>query len=60
MRIWQANISKRIVALVPVRGSQVVEEGEFELDGMTSPAVEERLPSFGPHVVLLDVYTALP
>jgi 2-methylaconitate cis-trans-isomerase PrpF len=31
--IWQANIGKRIVAHVPVRNGEVVEEGDFVLDG---------------------------
>jgi hypothetical protein len=39
-RIWQQNIGKRIVAHVPVRGGEVVEEGDFELDGVTFPAAE--------------------
>ena len=38
VRIWQVNIGKRILAHVPVRGGQVVEEGDFELDGVTFPA----------------------
>jgi probable AcnD-accessory protein PrpF len=39
-RIWQQNISKRIVAHVPVRDGDVVEDGDFELDGVTFPAAE--------------------
>ena len=48
VRIWQANISKRILAYVPVRGGQVVEEGEFELDGVTFPAAEVKLEFMDP------------
>src|SRR5580704_3167346 len=43
VRIWQANIGKRIVAHVPIRDGQVVEEGDFQLDGVTFPAAEIRL-----------------
>ena len=48
VRIWQANISKRILAYVPVRGGQVVEEGDFELDGVTFPAAEVKLEFVDP------------
>jgi 2-methylaconitate isomerase len=40
VRIWQANIRKRIVCHVPVQGGQVQEDGDFELDGVTFPAAE--------------------
>ena len=40
VRIWQANIGKRIVCHVPVRGGLVLEDGDFELDGVTFPAAE--------------------
>ena len=40
VRIWQANIGKTIVAHVPVSEGQVVECGDFELDGVTFPAAE--------------------
>jgi hypothetical protein len=43
VRIWQANTGKVIVAHVPVRDGEVVEEGDFELDGVTFPAAEIRL-----------------
>ena len=43
VRIWQANIGKTILAHVPVAGGQVVESGDFELDGVTFPAAEVRL-----------------
>ena len=38
VRIWQANIGKTIIAHVPVRGGQVQETGDFELDGVAFPA----------------------
>jgi hypothetical protein len=37
VNIWQANIAKRIVAHVPVRAGEVVEEGDFVLDGVAFP-----------------------
>ena len=40
VRIWQANVGKRIVARVPMRDGEVVEEGDFELDGVTFPSAE--------------------
>lgn len=43
VRIWQANIGKRIIAHVPMQAGQVVEEGTFELDGVTFPAAEIKL-----------------
>lgn len=48
VRIWQANIGKRIVAHVPMRGGEVQEEGDFELDGVTFPAAEIRLEFLDP------------
>jgi len=48
IRIWQANINKRIVAHVPVRNGEVEEEGDFELDGVTFPAAEIRLEFIDP------------
>ncbi|MGD7413196.1 PrpF domain-containing protein, partial [Ralstonia pseudosolanacearum] len=38
VRIWQANISKTIVAHVPIAHGAVQETGDFELDGVTFPA----------------------
>jgi probable AcnD-accessory protein PrpF len=40
VRIWQANIQRRIIAQVPMRDGQVQEMGDFELDGVTFPAAE--------------------
>jgi probable AcnD-accessory protein PrpF len=48
VRIWQANIGKRIVAHVPMKGGEVVEEGDFELDGVTFPAAEIRIEFLDP------------
>ena len=48
VRIWQANIGKRILAWVPVKEGQVIEEGEFELDGVTFPAAEVKLEFVDP------------
>lgn len=43
VRIWQVNIQKRIVAHVQMTAGEVVEDGSFELDGVTFPAAEIRL-----------------
>ncbi|WP_028916804.1 2-methylaconitate cis-trans isomerase PrpF [Pseudoxanthomonas sp. J35] len=48
VRIWQANIGKTILAHVPVAGGQVVEDGDFELDGVTFPAAEIVLEFLDP------------
>jgi 2-methylaconitate isomerase len=48
VRIWQANIGKRIVSHVPMRDGEVVELGSFELDGVTFPAAEVRLEFLDP------------
>ncbi|MCY0965339.1 2-methylaconitate cis-trans isomerase PrpF [Parathalassolituus penaei] len=40
VRIWQKNISKTIVAHVPITNGEVQETGDFELDGVTFPAAE--------------------
>ena len=40
VRIWQKNISKTIIARVPITNGQVQETGDFELDGVTFPAAE--------------------
>jgi probable AcnD-accessory protein PrpF len=48
VRIWQANIKKRIVAHVPMRGGEVQELGGFELDGVAFPAAEVRLEFLDP------------
>ncbi len=48
VRIWQANISKTIIAHVPVSNDQVQETGDFELDGVTFPAAEIVLDFIDP------------
>jgi probable AcnD-accessory protein PrpF len=48
VRIWQANIQKRIVAHVPMHDGQVQETGYFELDGVTFPAAEIKLEFLDP------------
>jgi probable AcnD-accessory protein PrpF len=48
VRIWQQNVSKRIISHVPVRDGQVVEEGDFVLDGVSFPSAEIRLEFLDP------------
>ena len=48
VRIWQANISKTIIAHVPVMNGIVQETGDFELDGVTFPAAEVQLEFLDP------------
>ncbi len=48
VRIWQANIRKKIVAYVPMRDGEVQETGDFELDGVTFPAAEIKLEFLEP------------
>jgi probable AcnD-accessory protein PrpF len=48
IRIWQTNISKTIVAHVPITDGAVQETGEFELDGVTFPAAEVQLEFLDP------------
>ncbi|MEP0354983.1 2-methylaconitate cis-trans isomerase PrpF [Paraglaciecola sp.] len=48
VRIWQANISKTIIAYVPMVNGQVQESGEFELDGVTFPAAEVKVEFVNP------------
>jgi 2-methylaconitate isomerase len=48
VRIWQANISAKIIAHVPMRDGAVVEEGDFELDGVTFPAAEIKIEFLDP------------
>lgn len=48
VRVWQANIGKTILAHVPMRGGQVQEAGDFELDGVTFPAAEIPLEFLDP------------
>ena len=48
VKIWQANISKTIVAHVPITNGAVQETGDFELDGVTFPAAEVQLEFLDP------------
>jgi probable AcnD-accessory protein PrpF len=48
VRIWQKNISKTIIALVPICHGQVQETGDFELDGVTFPAAEVPVEFIAP------------
>ncbi len=48
IRIWQANISKTIIAHVPMVNGVVQETGDFELDGVTFPAAEVQLEFMDP------------
>lgn len=48
VRIWQANIGKRIVAHVPISAGAVQETGDFELDGVTFASAEVQLEFLDP------------
>jgi len=48
VRIWQANISRTILAHVPMTDGAVQETGDFELDGVTFPAAELRIEMLDP------------
>ena len=48
IKIWQQNISKTIIAKVPMTNGQVQETGDFELDGVTFPAAEIELEFLEP------------
>lgn len=48
IRIWQANISKTIIANVPMTNGEVQETGDFELDGVTFPAAEIQVEFVDP------------
>ncbi len=48
VRIWQKNISKTIVAHVPMTNGEVQETGDFELDGVTFPAAEVKVEFMSP------------
>ena len=48
VRIWQANISKTIIAHVPITDGEVQETGDFELDGVTFPAAEVSIEFLDP------------
>ncbi|MEW6982763.1 2-methylaconitate cis-trans isomerase PrpF [Colwelliaceae bacterium 6471] len=48
VRIWQANISKTIIAQIPIINGEVQETGDFELDGVTFPAAEVPVEFIAP------------
>lgn len=48
VQIWQKNISKTIVAHVPITNGEVQETGDFELDGVTFPAAEVQVDFVAP------------
>ncbi len=48
VRIWQSNIGKHIIAHVPMREGIVVEQGDFQLDGVTFPSAEIKLEFLDP------------
>jgi hypothetical protein len=48
VRIWQANIGKKIVAHLPMRGGEVLETGSFQLDGVAFPGAEVQLEFIDP------------
>ncbi len=48
VRIWQQNISKTIIAHVPIVNGKVQETGDFELDGVTFPAAEVKVEFIDP------------
>ncbi len=48
VRIWQANIGRKIVSHVPMRGGAAEELGDFELEGVAFPAAEVKLEFLDP------------
>lgn len=48
VRIWQANIGKKIIAQVPMWQGEVQELGDFELDGVAFPGAEVKLEFINP------------
>jgi probable AcnD-accessory protein PrpF len=48
VRLWQANIGKRIIAHVPMHGGEVEETGSFRLDGVSFPSAEVKLEFIDP------------
>ena len=48
VRIWQANIDKKIIAHVPVRNGEVVVEDDFHFDGVAFPGAEIKLEFLDP------------
>ena len=48
VNIWQVNIGKKIVNRVPMQDGEVLELGDFQLDGVTFPAAEVQLEFLDP------------
>ena len=48
VKIWQKNIGKTIIAHVPMQNGEVLETGNFELDGVTFPAAEVQIEFLDP------------
>jgi probable AcnD-accessory protein PrpF len=48
IRIWQVNISKTIIAHIPICNGEVQECGDFELDGVTFPAAKIKVEFISP------------
>ncbi|WP_165088243.1 2-methylaconitate cis-trans isomerase PrpF [Neisseria yangbaofengii] len=48
VNIWQQNIGKTIIAHVPMQNGEVLETGDFELDGVTFPAAEVQIEFLDP------------
>jgi probable AcnD-accessory protein PrpF len=48
VRIWQANLGKKIIAHVPMHGGEVVEEGNFIDEGVAFPAAQIRMEFLDP------------
>jgi 2-methylaconitate isomerase len=48
VRIWQANIGKKIIVHVPIRGGEVLESGNFQLDGVAFPGAEVKVEFIDP------------
>ena len=48
VRIWQANLGKKIMVHVPMHQGEVQELGDFELDGVAFPGAEIKLEFIDP------------
>jgi 2-methylaconitate cis-trans-isomerase PrpF len=48
IRIWQANIKRRIIALVPTHDGAPVEDGDYNIDGVALPGAEITLDFLDP------------
>ncbi|WP_416192051.1 2-methylaconitate cis-trans isomerase PrpF [Neisseria sp. CCUG12390] len=48
VNIWQKNIAKTIITHVPMQNGEVLETGDFELDGVTFPAAEVQIEFLDP------------